>query len=161
MKHRQYATAAFDDIFPDKDGLMELTCNETGSCYFENVGKGKFIKHLLPMEAQFAPINALLYDDMDNDGINDLLIAGNEYQTEVLTGRYDASYGLFLRGTKKEFVPVPPVESGFIVDGDVLSMTVVHTKDKSKLVVVAVNNDSLRIFKIEGARLLHNLSRLP
>ncbi|MBD0283914.1 MAG: VCBS repeat-containing protein [Flavisolibacter sp.] len=161
LKHRQYATAAFDDIFPDKDGLMELTCNETGSCYFENVGKGKFIKHLLPMEAQFAPINALLYDDMDNDGINDLLIAGNEYQTEVLTGRYDASYGLFLRGTKKGFVPVPPVESGFIVDGDVGSMTVVHTKDKSKLVVVAVNNDSLRIFKIEGARLLHNLSRLP
>ncbi|MDQ3843802.1 MAG: VCBS repeat-containing protein, partial [Bacteroidota bacterium] len=113
LAHRQYATAVFDDLFPDKNGLTELACNETGSCYFENTGRGKFIKHLLPMQAQFAPVNALLYNDMDNGGINDLLVAGNEYQTEVMTGRYDASYGLFLKGTKKGFVPVPPVQSGF------------------------------------------------
>ena len=50
------------------------------------------------MEAQFAPVNAIICDDLDNDGYKDLLLAGNEYQTEVITGRYDASYGCFLRG---------------------------------------------------------------
>ena len=50
------------------------------------------------MEAQFAPVNAIICDDLDNDGFKDLLLAGNEYQTNVMTGRYDASYGCFLKG---------------------------------------------------------------
>ncbi|MCU7550161.1 VCBS repeat-containing protein [Chitinophagaceae bacterium LB-8] len=148
LKHEKYAMAAFQDIFQNQEGVIELMCNETSSCYFENTGKGKFIKHPLPKEAQFAPVNAILCDDFDGDGINDLLIAGNEYHTEVMTGRYDASYGLFLKGTKKGFIPVPPIRSGFIVNGDVRSMTIVNTKDKSKLVVVGINDDSLRIFSV-------------
>ena len=72
------------------------------------------------MEAQFAPVNAIVCDDLDNDGYKDLLLAGNEYQTEIMTGRYDASYGCFLKGNnKKQFIPVPPVQSGFILKGDV------------------------------------------
>jgi hypothetical protein len=63
-----------------------------------------------------------------------------------MTGRYDASYGLYLKGTKKGFKPVSPVQSGFIVNGDVRSMAIVNTKDKNKLVIVAINNDSLRTF---------------
>jgi enediyne biosynthesis protein E4 len=152
LKHQVYATAAFSDIIPEKKDLVELKCNETGSCYFENTGTGNFIKHVLPVEAQFAPVNAILCEDIDNDGINDLLLAGNDYHTEVMTGRYDASYGLFLKGTKNGFVPVPPVQSGFIVNGDVRSMAIVNTKNKGKLVVTAVNNDSLRIFGIKAAK---------
>ena len=33
------------------------------------------------MEAQFSPVNAIICDDIDNDGFKDLLLAGNEYQT--------------------------------------------------------------------------------
>jgi enediyne biosynthesis protein E4 len=151
LKHQKYSKAVFDDIFPDRNGLAELKCNETSSCYFENTGKGNFVKHILPTEAQFAPVNAILCDDLDHDGINDLLIAGNDYHTEVMTGRYDASYGLFLKGTKKGFIPVPPVQSGFIVNGDIRSMALLQTKDKNKVVVVAVNNDSLRVFKVKSS----------
>ena len=32
----------------------------------------------------------------------DILLAGNEYQAEVMTGRYDASYGCFLRGSSNK-----------------------------------------------------------
>lgn len=153
LKHQAFATVDFDDIFPNKDGLLAFSCHEVNSCYFENSGNGKFIKHQLPIEAQFAPINALLCDDFDNDGINDLLLAGNEYQTEVMTGRYDASYGLFLKGTVKGFVPVPTFRSGFMINGDIRSMAIVQSKDKAKFVVVAVNNDSLKIFKTEPTHL--------
>jgi len=47
------------------------------------------------VEAQFAPVNALLCEDLDGDGNLDLLLAGNEYQMEVMAGRQDALYGLF------------------------------------------------------------------
>jgi hypothetical protein len=78
-----------------------------------------------------------------------LLLAGNEYQEEVMTGRYDASYGLFLKGNNQnQFIPVPPVKSGFIVRGDVKDMALLKLSDGRKIILAAVNNDSLRVFGI-------------
>jgi hypothetical protein len=152
LLYKDYAHAAFDDIFKGKtkDDILRLHCDETRSCYFENRGNGKFIKHVLPMEAQFSPVNAIICDDLDNDGFKDLLLAGNEYQAEVVTGRYDASYGCFLRGnSKKTFTSVPPVESGFIVKGDVKDMALIRLANKEKIVLAAVNNDTLRVFRMD------------
>jgi hypothetical protein len=150
LLHGNYAYASFEDIFKGKkDNLLHFSCNETRSCYFENTGNGKFIKHSLPQEAQFAPVNAIICEDLNNDGYKDLLLAGNEYQTEVMTGRYDASYGCFLKGSdKKIFTPVSPVQSGFIIKGDVKDMALIRGVKGEKLVLVAVNNDSLRVFRI-------------
>jgi hypothetical protein len=150
---KDYSKASFDEIFPGnkKEGLLKLSCDETRSCYFENLGGGHFKKHFLPAEAQFAPINSIVCDDVDGDGYPDLILAGNEYQTDVMTGRYDASYGLFLKGSKeKNFHTVPPAASGFIVDGDVKNMKLVTLANRQKVLLVAVNNDSLRVFKIRN-----------
>jgi len=117
--------------------------------YFENTGNGKFVKHPLPAEAQFAPVNAILCDDLDNDGFKDLLLAGNEYQMNVMTGRYDASFGCFLKGgADKKFKPVLPSESGFVLDGDVKSMALIRLVNGEKIILAAVNNDSLRVFSV-------------
>lgn len=151
LLHKDYARATFTEIFKGKakDSLLQFYCDETRTCYFENIGNGKFIKHPLPIEAQFAPINAIICEDLDDDGFKDLLLAGNEYQAEVMTGRYDASYGCFLKGSRqKSFTAVPPVKSGFIIKGDVKDMTVIPSTKGEKLVLAAVNNDSLRVFKI-------------
>ena len=130
---------------------MSLSCNETKSCWLENLGNGKFKKHVLPVEAQFAPINSIVCNDVDGDGYKDLIIAGNEYQQEVNTGRHDASYGLFLKGDReKTFKSVPSTVSGFIVDGDVRDMELVPLSNQEKVLVVTVNNDSLRVFGIRN-----------
>ncbi|MDP4261219.1 MAG: VCBS repeat-containing protein [Bacteroidota bacterium] len=154
LLYQDYAKASFDDIFEGKtkDGLLKFQCNETRSCWLENMGNGKFIKHPLPVEAQFAPVNAIVCDDFDNDGYKDLLLAGNEYQTEVMTGRYDASYGCFLKGSsKKTFETVSPVKSGFIVRGDVKDMALIRSAKGEKIILAAVNNDTLRVFKVRPA----------
>ena len=151
LLYSDYADATFDDIFKGKakDNILQLHCDETKSCYFENMGNGKFSKHVLPMEAQFSSVNAIICDDLDNDGIKDLLLAGNEYQADVITGRYDASYGCFLRGSdKKIFTPVSPAQSGFIIKGDVKDMTLIRLSNNEKIVLAAVNNDTLRIFRV-------------
>jgi len=149
LLNEDYAHAAFDDIFNGKKDVLKLTCDETRSCYFENAGNGKFVKHVLPIEAQFAPVNAIICNDFDKDGINDLLLAGNEYQTEVVTGRYDASYGCFLKGSdKKTFTAIPPIESGFILKGDVKDLKLLQVGNGKKIILAAVNNDSLRVFRV-------------
>jgi enediyne biosynthesis protein E4 len=146
-----YAQAGADDIFTGtaKENMLLFTCTETRSCWLENRGNGQFEKHLLPMEAQFAPLNAIIATDLDHDGFKDLVLAGNEYQTEVMTGRYDASYGLVLKGSSnKTFTALPASTSGFMVNGDVKSMALLPAAKGGQWLLAAVNNDSLRVFRI-------------
>jgi hypothetical protein len=150
LNHKDYSQAGFEEIFKGKkDNLLTLHCNETRSCYFENTGSRKFVKHVLPMEAQFAPVNAILCADIDNDGYKDLLLGGNEYQGEVMSGPYDASYGCFLRGNaSKTFSTVPLLKSGWILKGDVKDIAMIKLSNGENVVLAAANNDSLRVFRI-------------
>jgi hypothetical protein len=94
-------------------------------------------------------VNTIICDDIDNDGFKDLLLAGNEYQAEIINGRYDASYGCFLKGSnKKTFTNIAPAESGFFINGDVKDLSLLPLSNGKNLVLAAVNNDSLRIFRI-------------
>ncbi len=151
LLYKDYGTATFNEVFDKntEDKMLKFLCDETQSCWFENTGSGKFIQHPLPVEAQFAPINAIICDDLDGDGYKDLLLAGNDYQSDVMTGRYDASYGCFLKGSsKKIFTSVSPVQSDFIIKGDVKDMSLITLAKGEKIVLAAVNNDSLRVFSI-------------
>ncbi|MEJ7767390.1 MAG: VCBS repeat-containing protein [Chitinophagaceae bacterium] len=153
LLYKDYARATFDDIFKGKIGkkMPSFTCNETRSCWLENMGNGKFLKHPLPVEAQFAPVNAMVVEDLDGDGFKDLIIAGNEYQAEVTIGRYDASYGTVLKGSKEKlFTPLSILQSGLILKGDIKSMVLIPSANGGKLLVAAANNDSLRVFQING-----------
>ena len=40
--------------------------------------------------AQMAPLNGMVAGDVNQDGFLDIIICGNDYGTEVSTGRYDA-----------------------------------------------------------------------
>ena len=148
LLNKDFAKATPEEIFTDSKHLQVLTCNETRSCWFENKGNGKFVMHALPMEAQFAPVNAIICADMDDDGIKDILLAGNEYQNEVTAGRYDASYGCFLKGiNNKEFKVISPGLSGFKIDGDVKDMKMITNARNEKLILIAVNNDYMKVLR--------------
>ena len=146
-----FAKASMKNLFPANmmDGASVLSCKEARSGWFENNGKGKFIFHPFPMMAQIAPVNAIACADMDGDGKMDLVLAGNEYQTQVPQGRNDASYGLFLKGDGKgNFSPVWPVSSGLILDGDVKDLKVVSVSGKT-ILLAGVNDEKLKAFGIK------------
>ena len=133
----------------DQKDMITLRCDTTASLWIENLGKGNFRIHSLPVEAQFAPVNAILASDLDGDSITDLIIAGNEYHVEIGSGRYDASYGLFLKGTRgKSFLAMPVLQSGLVIDGDVKQLALLTAANKEKLILAAVNFDLLRCFKV-------------
>ncbi|MDQ6814097.1 MAG: VCBS repeat-containing protein [Bacteroidota bacterium] len=147
-----YAKASMDEIFTAemKEGAVTLYCKETRSGYFENNGKGKFSFHPFANEAQIAPVNAVIFSDVDGDGKDDLVLAGNEYQTTVSAGRYDASYGLVMHGNGKgNFTPLPPVVSGLIIDGDVKDLKVI-TSNKKRILLAAINNEAVKAFTISS-----------
>jgi hypothetical protein len=90
--YERYANARFQSLFSSKkiDGAIKKEVNELASCYFENKGNGTFEKHILPLQAQFAPIFDLKTTDLNNDGFPDVLMVGNNYEISTQLGRLDA-----------------------------------------------------------------------
>jgi hypothetical protein len=154
-QNSSYAKATMNEIFTEElmDGAMVLKCSEARSGYFENDGKGKFSFHAFPLIAQQAPVNAILCTDVDNDGFTDIILAGNEYQAAVMTGRYDASYGLCLKGDGKgNFILLSPIMSGLIIDGDVKDLKLLTIGKQEKIFIAAVNDQLLKAFKIKKTK---------
>lgn len=151
LLHADYADANTDALFAPFQGdeMLKLSCNETRSVWLENKGGGAFALHALPLEAQIAPVNAIVCTDADGDGRTDIIIAGNEYQAEVSTGRYDASYGLLLKGNDAgNFKPVAPAVSGLILDGDVKDLKLISLGTNGRMLVAGINDETLKVFRL-------------
>ena len=112
-----------------------------------NNGHFKFVP--FTVEAQFSPINSIIFYDFDNDSVKDLLLAGNNYASEVETTRADAGTGVFLKGIKDNaFEYQANLETGFYANGDVKNIVLLE-QGQSKAVLVANNNGRHQLYKIE------------
>ena len=138
-----FGASTIDQIFPAADVAAARTLKAHGfaSLVGLNDGKGRFTVAPLPTEAQIAPIHATVADDFDGDGRIDLLVAGNFHGVPPIQGRYDASYGLLLRGAGNgRFTAVDMTRSGVEIEGQVRRMRAVRTPG-GRVVAVARNGD--------------------
>jgi hypothetical protein len=142
LSYKKFASSPLSDMF-DSKALREAEkyfAYNFASVYIENKGQGKFSVKTLPMPAQFSTVNALLVDDINEDGHADVLLAGNFYHANIQMGRYDAGYGLLLLGDGRgNFREVPAYMSGFSVKGEVRHLRLVELGDES--FYLAVRND--------------------
>jgi enediyne biosynthesis protein E4 len=146
-----YAKAPMQQIVSREitDGALQLTCKEVRSGWFENNGKGSFSFHPFPLIVQSAPVNTIVCTDINADGNTDIILAGNEYQSSVMAGRYDASYGFVLTGNSKGILnAVAPVKSGLIIDGDTKDLKLINVAGQ-RLLLVAVNNEKVKVFALK------------
>jgi hypothetical protein len=126
-----------------------LEAYDFGTSVALNNGNGTFTLQPLPIEAQFSPVTAALADDFDHDGRPDLLLAGNEFGVPPVFGRYDASYGLILRGTGGgRFEAVDLAKSGLVLEGQVRHIKAVRRAIGGNLIVVARNDDRLQVLRM-------------
>ncbi|GAA4933831.1 VCBS repeat-containing protein [Algibacter agarivorans] len=119
---------------------LNYKATEFRSGIFINNGSDGFTFEPFENRIQISPINSMVYDDIDGDGIKDLLLAGNNYVSEVETTRADAGIGAFLKGdSQNKFEFISNKDLGLFIDKDVRDMTVIKTK-KGKIVFVTNNN---------------------
>jgi len=114
----------------------------------ENQGDGTFALHDLPARAQIAPLYALLADDIDGDGQQDLVAGGNFHGVRAEQGRYDASYGHWLRGTEDGLTAVPPIESNLYLEGEVRALHLLRGAEGARFLVAARNDDRLQVIRV-------------
>jgi hypothetical protein len=103
LYYKNYASMGMEDLFGEKD-LSDATIfevNKLESIMLLSTENGYELIDL-PEQAQYAPIYALHIEDLDGDGVLDLVAGGNQYKVKPQFGRFDASNGWFFKGENKK-----------------------------------------------------------
>jgi len=148
LRYESYKEQTIEDVFtPDQlSKAVKLDAYTMQSSVFINNKNGTFTIKALPMEAQLSPMYGIAAEDFDKDGNIDILMGGNFYQSKPETGIYDASYGTLLKGDGKgNFTIVPSKQSGINIRGAVRDIVVIQI-GKKKAILVAGNNEAIKIF---------------
>ena len=146
-----FANASVEDILEDKiDAFISLEVNEFRSLIIVNVGDDGFVVKELPSLAQTFPLLSVVSKDLNSDGFEDLILAGNIYNTEVETPRWDAGKGLVLLSNQKDnYWPITAAQSGLYINGNVKALSVVHMNTKNKdYLIAAKNNDVISLYEV-------------
>jgi len=147
LKYEDYKLQTIEDIFSagQLSEAVKLNCYELRSCVFLSSGKGRYIKRPLPTEAQLSVMYGLVVEDIDHDGIKDIVMGGNFFESKPEVGIYDASYGTVLKGDGRgNFSALDCRSSGLVIKGAVRDITTIKTKTKH-LMVIAKNNESIEV----------------
>ncbi len=129
------------------DTCLSWSATQFSSGVFLNNGTGfEFIP--LPRLVQNAPIATIAMQDMNDDGIVDLLVGGNKNRFENTYGSQDNSPGWLLLGNGDgTFLPLLPAESGFAINGDLRAIEVMTGQDSSKLILGVGNDTGISAFR--------------
>lgn len=153
--YKSFGASRVEDIIPAAD-LKSAQVREArtfASAVALSDGKGSFTLTALPVEAQFAPVYAALAGDYTGDGRTDLVLGGNFSGVTPVRGRYDASYGLLLRGDGKGgFVAVDMDASHLAIEGEVRRMKSLRAANGDRLIIVARNDTTVQVVRSLGPR---------
>jgi hypothetical protein len=148
--YKSFGFASFDEMLTDEmkqriDHIFQV--NATSSQILWNEG-GTFRWEELPVEAQLSAVTRTLTEDFNNDGLPDLLLAGNDHSYDISTGYYDAIKGLLLVSKDGQALKklISPAESGLVLHGMVESL--LYFKGKEPLIVAGMNRDSVLVYQL-------------
>ncbi len=147
-----FSNATLQDIYGESnlDNSLSYGATYFASCFLENIDGEEFELSALPSQAQFSSVNGIISEDVNGDGILDLVISGNLHPVEVETLRNDASIGLVLTGNGDgTFEALDAGESGYFTPGDVKNLAMINTQ-LGKVVLVASNNDYMQAFLLNN-----------
>ncbi|MBS9523989.1 VCBS repeat-containing protein [Litoribacter alkaliphilus] len=118
LSYSVFAEATLEQVFGKKqlEESARMEAYQLNSLRVRNLGNYKFEVDTLPFEAQISPIQAGYYDAEQKMA----LLGGNFYPVNVQRGRYDASYGLALKGSSNpgKLTALSGKESGLKVTGE-------------------------------------------
>ncbi|MEL7006544.1 MAG: VCBS repeat-containing protein, partial [Bacteroidota bacterium] len=145
----KFAKASLVDVYGERlNNAYQREVTEFRSVVLVNKGQGQFEKRPLPMQAQLSPLLSCQSMDVNKDGFLDIVMAGNIYNTEVETPRFDAGTGsVLLSDGAGNFTIQNSQESGLYVDGNIKSMRQIQAGD-SRYLLFGRNDSSLALVKL-------------
>jgi hypothetical protein len=153
VSYKDYGASRVEDILSPAElaHAKVLEARTFASAVALSDGKGRFTLAPLPAEAQLAPVYGAVAGDYTGDGVVDLVVGGNFSGVTPTFGRYDASYGLLLRGDGRGgFGAVPMEQSGVAIEGEVRHLRALRGANGDRLIVVARNDTTVQVIRALG-----------
>jgi len=145
---KEFASSSLEQVYSKEQlqSAYHLKVNSFSSVQLTNLGKGNYRSSELPPTAQMAPIYAFYVDYMNDDNNLDIVIAGNNSQTEVETIPYDAGRGLYMegRGDGSFDVSFDISNTGLSLQGDVRALCPIRLVE-GKAFLSASSNSRLNL----------------
>ena len=151
--YQAYAEATLAEIYGARlDTVQRFEATTLAHTLFINDGLGHFTAVPLPQMAQVAPAYGLVTADLDNDGHDDLYMAGNFRGADHETMAYDGGTSYWLRGHGNgTFTAVPALESGLSVPYEARGLGAADYDGNGWVdIAVAVNNGHPLLFQNTG-----------
>ena len=149
LRYNDYAEASIDQMFDQQilDRSISYSIDELRSGVFVN-NTGTFSFEPFPPVAQLTWMFAILAEDLNNDGYVDVVLGGNQYGFKPEFGIQAGGHGTVLINDKDgNFNSMAAKDSGFFVEGQVRDLQTIDINN-NKHIIVALNNDNLKFFKI-------------
>lgn len=149
-------TNAFLNLFPEVD-------YETKSCaVMESVilinEKDRFKVRKLPVEAQFSELYGITTLDINQDGWVDIIIGGNNSETEVVYGKQDASNGLVLLNKGNyNFTNIPSQHSGLDMNGEIRGLVTFENGQSEIGLLLTENRKRVKKYKLNKKKKLESM----
>ena len=144
----EFATSSIEDIYGEVvTTAYQKKVTEFSSVILVNNGDMTFKVNKLPELAQTIPILSSETYDINKDGYEDLIVAGNIYNTEVETPRLDNQFAVVLLSNKIDnYKAIGPENTGLYTNGNTKSIKIVG--DNNPLLIIANNNGNSETFII-------------
>lgn len=149
--YQSYKNKTIDQLFEksilDRSLVWKVENLET-SLYF-NKGNLRFEKVELPKEVQYSQVHAIAKTDVTGDGVDDLILGGNQLRAKPEWGIYNASRGQVLAGNGKGgFSYLSESKSGLSVSGEIRDIDVLEI-DGDRYILFWRNNQSVKKYKLK------------
>lgn len=148
--YTDFAVSDVQSIFGEGiESALHLKATTLESVILRNEN-AKFKAQALPLEAQISPINGSVVSDVNEDGLLDIIIAGNMHGSEVETSRADAGIGyVMLQQPDGSFQTISNLESGFFANKDVKDIQAISLGKEGQLAILVTNNDEeMQLFSL-------------
>ena len=143
--YASYADITLKDLF-SADQLVaasSLQVNRLETSYLQSTTTGTYTLKPLPLEAQVSPVHTITVLDANADGMDDLLLCGNNRNVKLRLGKMDANYGVLLLGNGQgDFSYVSQAVSGLNLKGDVRSVEVMNHH-----LIIGINNAQVQVYR--------------
>lgn len=151
LSYRAFAEATINELFGEenlKAADQKQVCTLEHSIYF-NDGANSFTRVSLPFEAQLTSAKILYLHDFDEDGLQDIMLAGNDFNISTQLGRLDAGQGLVLLNEGNgSFIKSSKHKPQIKGQARAISDIVINNE---RCLVIGRNNDSLLLLKSNKA----------
>jgi enediyne biosynthesis protein E4 len=151
LKYSAYNNQTMEDIFSpaelEKAVIQEV--NNLASTVLLNEGNGRFSPIELPRMSQRSWMYSIVVTDLNGDGIQDLIMAGNLKGAKPEVGQYDGSYGEVLLGKGDgTFEYWHNRDHGLKLNGDIRDLHIID-RDGQKILMVVKNGENVEFWEIK------------